>query len=98
MLVLVLNSIDSLIVLGQVSFGALQILPANVDIAARALGNMSRVATLLLAMLISGMAIALPLAANNYTPRLIRIFTADRINRKRRRRHRGKAKGRSITF
>lgn len=45
-----------------------------------AFSSASRVATLLLAMLISGMAIAVPLAANNFTPRLIKMFREDITN------------------
>ena len=56
------------------------LIPEDVQTAAVTLASSARIATLLLAMLISGMAIALPLAANNYTPRLIKMFVRDPIN------------------
>lgn len=80
-LVIVLSGLDSLVVLGKLSLVAFRVEPLGVDTATKALASTSRVATMLLAMLISGMAIALPLAANNYTPRLITMFTRDPINR-----------------
>ncbi|WP_372364598.1 DUF2254 family protein [Candidatus Uabimicrobium sp. HlEnr_7] len=73
--------VNSFFLLGKVTW-QLHFIANDIDIqnVRNAFSSASRVATLLLAMLISGMAIAVPLAANNFTPRLIKMFREDVTN------------------